>query len=212
MTAMGKSINVTLIFSLSRYRAVAGAYFRGLQRLVADGGDPSGVASVASFFVSRVDAEADKRLDEVGREDLKGRLAIENAKLAYEEFERIFSGGDWEFLEAKGATKQRPLWASTSTKNPDRRDVIYVENLIGPNTVNTMPASTLEATMDHAEIRPTLEGDADDARRFLEDLREAGVSYEEVVEVLEKEGVQKFAESFEELREQIKSKGRQLVR
>ncbi|HEU4848505.1 MAG TPA: transaldolase [Rubrobacteraceae bacterium] len=212
MTAMGKSINVTLIFSLSRYRAVAGAYFRGLQRLVADGGDPSGVASVASFFVSRVDTEADKRLDEVGREDLKGRLAIENAKLAYEEFERIFSGGDWEFLEAKGATKQRPLWASTSTKNPDRRDVIYVENLIGPNTVNTMPASTLEATMDHAEIRPTLEGDADDARRFLEDLREAGVSYEEVVEVLEKEGVQKFAQSFEELREQIKSKGRQLVR
>ena len=212
MIAMGKSINVTLIFSLSRYRTVAGAYFRGLQRLVADGGDPSGVASVASFFVSRVDTEADKRLDEVGREDLKGRLAVANAKLAYAAFEEIFSGEDWEFLESKGATKQRPLWASTSTKSPDYRDVFYVESLVGPDTVNTMPASTLEATMDHAEIRPTLEGSADDARRFLEDLREAGVDYEDVVEVLEKEGVKKFADSFEELMEEIKSKGRQLVR
>jgi transaldolase len=121
MIAMGKSINVTLIFSLSRYRTVAG------------------VASVASFFVSRVDTEADKRLDEVGREDLKGRLAVANAELAYAAFEEIFSGEDWEFLESKGATKQRPLWASTSTKSPDYRDVIYVENLVGPDTVNTMP-------------------------------------------------------------------------
>src|SRR5215213_4953512 len=164
MTAMGKSINVTLIFSLARYRAVAGAYFRGLQRLVADGGDPSGVASVASFFVSRVDTEADRRLDEVGRPDLKGRLAIENARLAYQEFKKIFSGDDWEFLESKGATKQRPLWASTSTKNPDYPDVIYVENLIAPDTVNTMPHSTLEATMDQAEIRPTLDEGVGEAR------------------------------------------------
>jgi transaldolase len=211
MIAMGKSINVTLIFSLARYRTVAGAYFRGLQRLVADGGDPSGVASVASFFVSRVDTEADRRLDEVGRPDLKGRLAIENAKLAYEEFKGIFSGPDWEFLESKGATKQRPLWASTSTKNPEYPDVIYVENLIGPDTVNTMPHSTLEATMDHAEIRPTLEEGTAEARLFLEELREAGVDYGDVVETLEKEGVQKFADSFEELLEEIRNKSRQVV-
>jgi transaldolase len=211
MIAMGKSINVTLIFSLARYRTVAGAYFRGLQRLVADGGDPSGVASVASFFVSRVDTEADRRLDEVGRPDLKGRLAIENAKLAYEEFKGIFSGPDWEFLESKGATKQRPLWASTSTKNPEYPDVIYVENLVGPDTVNTMPHSTLEATMDHAEIRPTLEEGTAEARLFLEELREAGVGYEAVVETLEKEGVQKFADSFEELLEEIRNKSRQVV-
>ena len=211
MIAAGKSINVTLIFSLERYRAVAGAYIRGLQRLVAAGGDPSGVASVASFFVSRVDTEADRRLDEVGRPDLKGRLAIENAKLAYAEFKKIFSGPDWEFLESKGATKQRPLWASTSTKNPEYRDVIYVENLIGPDTVNTMPASTLEATMDHAEIRPTLDEGLGNARAFLEELREAGVDYDDVVEVLEREGVQKFVDSFEELIEEIKNKSRQLV-
>ena len=211
MIASGKSINVTLIFSLERYRAVAGAYIRGLQRLVAAGGDPSGVASVASFFVSRVDTEADRRLDELGRPDLKGRLAIENAKLAFAEFKKIFSGPDWEFLESKGATKQRPLWASTSTKNPEYRDVIYVENLIGPDTVNTMPASTLEATMDHAEIRPTLDEGLGNARAFLEELREAGVDYDDVVEVLEKEGVQKFVDSFEELIEEIKNKSRQLV-
>lgn len=211
MISAGKSINVTLIFSLERYRAVAGAYIRGLQRLVAAGGDPSGVASVASFFVSRVDTEGDKRLDEVGREDLKGRLAIENARLAYAAFEEIFSGDDWEFLESKGATKQRCLWASTSTKNPDYPDTIYVDNLIGPDTVNTMPASTLEATMDHAEVKQTLGGDADEARKFMQELREAGVDYEDIVEVLEKEGVQKFADSFDELLEEIKSKGRQLV-
>jgi transaldolase len=212
MIAQGKSINVTLTFSLARYRAVAGAFIRGLQRLVAAGGDPSGVASVASFFVSRVDTEADKRLEEVGREDLKGRFAIENAKLAYAAFEEIFSGDDWTFLESKGATKQRPLWASTSTKNPDYSDVMYVENLIGPDTVNTMPASTLEATMDHAEIRPTLREGVEEARRFFDELREAGVDYDDVTEVLEKEGVQKFADSFEELMEEIKTKGRQLAR
>jgi transaldolase len=212
MISRGKSINVTLIFSLKRYRAVAGAYVRGLQRLVAAGGDPSGVASVASFFVSRVDTEADKRLDELGRKDLKGRLAIENARLAYAAFEEMFSGEDWEFLESKGATRQRPLWASTSTKNPDYKDTIYVENLVGPDTVNTMPAATLEATMDHAEIRPTLGGDAGDAKKFMDDLREAGVDYDDVVEVLEKEGVEKFFASFEELLEEIKSKGRRLVR
>jgi transaldolase len=215
MIATGHSINVTLIFSLARYKAVAAAYIRGLQRLVAAGGNPSLVASVASFFVSRVDTEADRRLDEIGGHDeLKGKLGIANAKLAYEAFKEIFSGEDWEFLESKGATKQRPLWASTSTKNPEYRDVMYVEELAGPDTVNTMPNSTLEAFIDHGHIRsesPIEEG-LDEARELIERLREAGVDYEDVTEVLEKEGVQKFADSFDELLEVIQSKTRQVVR
>ncbi|MGH3087730.1 MAG: transaldolase, partial [Rubrobacteraceae bacterium] len=166
--ASGVSVNVTLIFSLMRYRDVARAYIRGLERLVESGGDPSKAASVASFFVSRVDTETDKRLDEIGRGDLKGRLAIDNARVVYQEFEEIFSGDDWEFLAAKGSRVQRPLWASTSTKNPEYKDTIYVDNLIGSDTVNTMPLSTLEATMDHAEVRPTLEESIDEARRLFE--------------------------------------------
>jgi transaldolase len=209
--AAGKSVNVTLIFSLARYRTVARAYIRGLQRLVASGGDPSGVASVASFFVSRVDTEADRRLDEAGRPELKGKLAIANAKLAYEAFEEIFSGDDWTFLESKGATKQRPLWASTSTKNPDYPDTIYVDNLVGPDTVNTMPAETLEATMDHGDIRPTIKEGIEDARRLPRLLAEAGVDYDDVTQTLEKEGVQKFIDSFDALLEVIGEKSRQLV-
>ena len=208
----GISVNVTLIFSLERYRTVAQAYIRGLQRLVAEGGDPSEVASVASFFVSRVDSEGDKRLDEVGEPDLKGRLAIANAKLAYAEFKEIFSGDDWDFLESKGAKKQRPLWASTSTKNPDYPDTIYVDNLVGPDTVNTMPASTLEATMDHAEVDPNaLAKGLDDAKRLLDRVLEGGVDYRDVTETLEKEGVRKFMASFDELLEGIKSKTREVV-
>ncbi len=212
MIAAGKSINVTLIFSLSRYKAVANAYVRGLQRLVAGGGDPSGVASVASFFVSRVDSEADRRLNEIGgHDDLKGRLAIANAKLAYAAFEEIFSGEDWDFLQSKGATKQRPLWASTSTKNPDYKDTIYVDNLVGPDTVNTLPASTLEAVMDHGEVNPNaLKEGVDEARKLIDELREVGVDYRSVVEVLEQEGVQKFADSFDELLEVIGNKSRQV--
>ena len=215
MIATGHSINVTLIFSLARYRAVAGAYIRGLQRLVAAGGNPSLVASVASFFVSRVDSEADRRLDELGGHDeLKGKLAIANAKLAYEAFEEIFSGEDWEFLESKGATRQRPLWASTSVKNPEYGDVMYVEELAGPDTVNTMPTSTLEAFMDHGEVRSEspIKEDLDEAQALIGELREAGVDYEDVTEVLEKEGVQKFADSFDELLEVIENKSHQLVR
>ena len=203
MISLGHSINVTLIFSLQRYRAVAGAYIRGLQRLVAAGGDPSTVASVASFFVSRVDSETDARLDEIGRDDLKGRLAIDNAKLVYQEFKEIFSGDEWEFLVSKGATVQRPLWASTSTKNPDYRDVMYVENLVGPDTVNTMPKSTIEDVKDHAEIRETIEEGVEEARQLFKDLEEAGIDYDEVTELLEKEGVRKFADSFDELLEEI---------
>src|SRR4051812_45457485 len=149
--AHGKSINVTLIFSLQRYREVVEAYLRGLERLVASGGDPSKVHSVASFFVSRVDTEADKRLEQIGGKALalRGKLAIANAKLAYEHYQQSFSGPRWEFLAGKGANTQRPLWASTSTKNPEYRDVMYVEQLIGPETVNTMPAETIQAFQDH---------------------------------------------------------------
>ena len=212
--AAGRSVNVTLIFSLQRYRTVAEAYVRGLKRLVAAGGAPSRVASVASFFVSRVDTEADRQLDEIGGPDeLKGKLAVANAKLAYAKFKEIFSGDDWEFLESKGATKQRPLWASTSTKNPEYGDVFYVEELVGPATVNTMPTSTLEAFLDHGEVVPNaLEEGLDEARALIDRLREAGVDYQEVTEVLEREGVQKFADSFDDLLEVIESKSHQVIR
>jgi transaldolase len=205
MISRGKSINVTLIFSLERYRAVTQAYFRGVKRLVDSGGDPSKVASVASFFVSRVDTEVDRRLDELGGpEELKGRLAVANAKLAYEVFKETFAGPEWEELESRGATKQRPLWASTSTKNPEYRDVVYVEELVGPHTVNTMPGETLEAFKDHGEVRgSTIEEGVDEARELFRKLEEAGIDYDDVVEVLEREGVQKFADSFEELLEEI---------
>jgi transaldolase len=212
MIAKGKSINVTLIFSLQRYEEVAHAYVRGLERLVAAGGDPSTVASVASFFVSRVDTEADKRLDGIGGHDaLKGKLAIANAKLAYERFKEIFSGETWEFLVSKGATAQRPLWASTSTKNPEYRDVMYVEELIGPMTVNTMPEETIRAFQDHGKVAVTLEQGIDEAKQLFADLEKAGVAYDDVTETLEREGVEKFADSFAELLEGIRAKSGELV-
>jgi transaldolase len=212
MIAKGKSINVTLIFSLQRYTEVAEAYIRGLERLVAAGGDPTDVSSVASFFVSRVDTEADKRLDEIGGHDeLKGKLAIANAKLAYQRYKELFSGERWEFLESKGANPQRCLWASTSTKNPAYRDVIYVEELIGDKTVNTMPEETITAFQDHGRVAPTLEQGIDEARRVFEQLADAGVDYDDVTLTLEREGVEKFADSFSELLEGIRSTSRELV-
>ena len=187
--AKGKSINVTLIFSLDRYRAVVEAYIRGLERLVEAGGDPSPVASVASFFVSRVDTEADKRLEELGNSALQGKLAIANAKLAYQHYLEAFSGERWERLAAAGAAKQRCLWASTSTKNPAYRDVMYVEELIGPETVNTMPLETIEAFQDHGEVRgDTLLEGVDEAKRLFEELRAAGVDYDDVTDTLETRG------------------------
>jgi transaldolase len=211
--ARGKSINVTLIFSLKRYTEVAEAYIRGLERLVAGGGDPTVVASVASFFVSRVDSEADKRLDEIGgHDDLKGKLAIANAKLAYERYQELFSGERWEFLAGHGASPQRCLWASTSTKNPDYRDTIYVEELIGEMTVNTMPLETIEAFQDHGKVEPgTVERGVDEAHELLEKLDAAGVDYDDVTETLEREGVEKFADSFKELLDGIRTTSRQLV-
>jgi transaldolase len=211
MIARGRNINVTLTFSLQRYAEVAEAYIRGLERLVASGGDPSTVASVASFFVSRVDTEADRRLDEIGRPDLKGKLAIANAKLAYQRAEEIFAGARWKALADRGATKQRCLWASTSTKNPEYRDVMYVEQLIGAQTVNTMPKETVEAFQDHGEVAPTLEQGLDEARKLFRDLGAAGVDYDDVTETLEREGVQKFADSFTDLIEGIDAKRGELA-
>ena len=203
--AHGTPINITLIFSLERYKAVVEAYLRGLERLIAGGGDPSKVASVASFFVSRVDTEADKRLE--GHPELQGKLAIANAKLAYQHYLETFKGPRWDYLEGKGATKQRCLWATTSTKNPAYSDVLYVEDLIGPETVNTMPLETIEAFQDHGTIPgdTVLEG-IDEARDLFVQLEKAGVSYDDVVETIEAEGVQKFADSFDLIIEEVRAK------
>jgi transaldolase len=212
--ARGRSINVTLIFSLERYAEVAEAYIRGLERLIEAGGDPSRVASVASFFVSRVDTETDKRLEAIGTEAalaLRGKLAIANAKLAYQRYKAIFSGERWERLAATGATWQRCLWASTSTKNPAYRDVMYVEELIGPETVNTMPKETIEAFQDHGRVALTLEAGLDEARKLFDDLRELGVDYDDVTDTLEREGVQKFADSFAHLLDGIRAKQGELA-
>jgi len=212
MIARGRPINVTLIFSLQRYVEVVEAYLRGLERLVESGGDPTKVASVASFFVSRVDTEADRRLDEAGApDDLKGKLAVANAKLAYERYKQLFAGSRWEALEAKGARTQRCLWASTSTKNPAYRDVLYVEELIGPATVDTMPEETIDAFQDHGEVALTLEADLDEAKQVFERVAEAGVDYDDVVVTLEQEGVEKFADSFRELLDGVKAKRGGLV-
>ena len=212
MIARGRPINVTLIFSLQRYVEVVEAYLRGLERLVESGGDPTKVASVASFFVSRVDTEADRRLDEAGApDDLKGKLAVANAKLAYERYKQLFAGSRWEALEAKGARTQRCLWASTSTKNPAYRDVLYVEELIGPATVDTMPEETIDAFQDHGEVALTLEADLDEAKQVFERVAEAGVDYDDVVVTLEQEGVEKFADSFRELLDGVKAKRGELV-
>ena len=205
--AKGRSINITLIFSLRRYEEVAESYIRGLERLVAEGGDPSKVVSVASFFVSRIDTEADSRLDEAGApEDLKGKLAIANAKLAYHRYQHIFQGPRWDYLVGKGATPQRVLWASTSTKNPAYPDTIYIDELIGPDTVNTMPEETIRAFQDHGTPRSTLTEDMAEAQVVFERLAAAGVDYDEVTDTLEREGVEKFEASFSELLDSLGAK------
>lgn len=210
--AKGKSINVTLIFSLERYEHVAESYIRGLERLVAEAGDPTNVASVASFFVSRIDTEADKRLDELGGHDeLKGKLAVANARLAYQRYKEMFSGPRWEYLASKGATPQRVLWASTSVKNPDYPDTLYVDELIGADTVNTMPEETIKDFQDHGHPRPRLEADLDQARKLLDDLAEIGIDYKDITDTLEREGVQKFAGAFDELLASLEQKRSSLV-
>jgi transaldolase len=209
--AAGRSINVTLIFSLQRHAEVIEAYIRGVERLVAGGGDPGRVISVASFFVSRVDTEADRRLEEIGRTDLQGRLAIANAKLAYQHYLERFSTDRWNALAGRGARPQRCLWASTSTKNPAYPDVLYVEELIGPDTVNTMPLETIAAFQDHGVIADTLTQGVEEARALLEELSRSGVDYDDVVATLEREGVEKFADSFAQLLEGVESKRSALV-
>src|SRR2546430_8753984 len=196
----GISINITLLFSQKVYMQVAEAYLAGLEKHVAAGGDPSHVASVASFFVSRIDSAVDKLLDEkIAQANdpsekerlaaLKGRVAIANAKLAYQYYKRLFSGARWDKLAAKGAKPQRLLWASTGTKNKDYSDVLYVEELIGPNTVNTVPPATLDAFRDHGKLRDSLEENVEDARRVLEELERTGVSLDAITAELVKDGV-----------------------
>jgi transaldolase len=220
MISEGRSINVTLIFSLERYEAVMGAYLDGLESYVSSGGDPSRVASVASFFVSRVDTETDRRLGAIADTEpgsprsvtarrLLGKTAVAQARLAYEQFLRTFSGARWEALAAGGGRVQRPLWASTSTKNPDYPDLLYVETLIGPDTVNTMPEQTLEAFLDHGHVAPTVK-DFEHARLVLEELAEVGVDLADVSATLEAEGVTSFEKSFDEVAERLENKAAQL--
>ena len=212
VVAKGRSINVTLIFSLRRYAEVAESYTRGIERLIAEGGDPRAVSSVASFFVSRIDTEADRRLDEIGGHDhLKGKLAVANAKLAYEHYLQTFKGERWNFLAAKGARPQRVLWASTSTKDPAYPDTKYVEELIGPDTVNTMPEETIRAYQDHGDPHPTLQDGLAEAHRLFEELARAGVDYDDVTDTLEREGVEKFAGSFHELLSSLGAKHESLA-
>ncbi len=207
--AQGISVNVTLIFALDRYDEVMDAFFAGLEQAKENGHDLSSIASVASFFVSRVDTEVDKRLDKLGSPEakaLRGKAAIANTRLAYELHEKKFAGERWQALEAAGARRQRPLWASTSTKDPAYEDTMYVVELVAPGTVNTMPAATIEAVADHGRLRGTDTGRTgyDEARKVFEDLAALDIHYDDVVQVLEAEGVQKFADSWVELLDTVR--------
>ncbi|MGH9172674.1 MAG: transaldolase [Acidimicrobiales bacterium] len=221
MISEGRSINVTLIFSLERYEEVIEAYISGLRTYVAGGGDPSHVASVASFFVSRVDTETDKRLEAIIAADpdsavasrakaLRGKTAVAQARSAYELFGRRFSGARWDALAKAGARVQRPLWASTSTKNPAYPDLAYVDTLIGRHTVNTMPEDTVHAFVDHGQVVGMEPDDLDRAARNLADLAGSGVDLADVALTLESEGVSSFAKSFDEVIESLQAKAAHL--
>jgi transaldolase len=200
MISEGRNINVTLIFSLPRYRQVIEAYLSGLEALAGAGGDLRKVHSVASFFVSRVDTEVDRRLEKAGGDpSLAGKAGVAQAKLAYELFCQSFSGPRWDALAAEGAHRQRPLWASTSTKNPSYPDLLYVDNLIGPHTVNTLPDATIEAFLDHGTVARTIDSNVDAARTVLDQLADSGIDMADVSRVLEEEGVASFLKSWEEL-------------
>jgi transaldolase len=204
--AKGISVNVTLIFSLDRYRAVMDAYLYGLEKRVAGGGSLDGIASVASFFVSRVDTEIDKRLDKAGADaSLKGKAGIANAQLAYQAYEEVFTSDRWRALEAKGAVPQRPLWASTGVKNPEYSDTMYISELIAPGTVNTMPEKTMKAFADHGEPGTPVQKAYEDAAAVMKAVEDAGVDLDDVFRVLEDEGVQKFVDSWDELTESVRS-------
>jgi transaldolase len=206
--ARGISVNVTLIFSLERYRAVMDAYLTGLEQRLEQhpDADLSGLESVASFFVSRVDTEIDKRLDKAGADpSLKGKAAVANARLAYQAYEEVFSSDRWRALEAKGARRQRPLWASTGVKNPEYPDTLYVSELIAPGTVNTMPEKTMRAYADHGSPGTPVQKSYDEAAAVMQAIRDAGVDLDDVFRVLEDEGVQKFVDSWDELTESVRS-------
>ncbi len=222
MIGEGRSINVTLIFSVERYGDVIEAYQGGLEDLVARDpqADLSKVTSVASFFVSRVDTEVDRRLENMADDadspagadvgELRGKAAVAQAKLAYQLFEERFAGPRWEALSARGAHLQRPLWASTSTKNPDYPDLLYVDSLIGPHTVNTMPDATLDAFLDHGTVKRTIDQGVAEAKVAMEDLAAAGIDMEDVSVTLENEGVAAFAKSFDELIQSLTDKANAL--
>lgn len=213
--ADGKSVNVTLIFSLDRYQAVIDAYLDGLERHVAasagSGGDADlgAIASVASFFISRVDTEVDRRLEAIGSEralSLRGKAAIAQGKLAYQLFERSFSGPRWDALRSRGAAVQRPLWASTGTKNPAYSDTLYVDQLIGPYTVNTLPEATMDAFVDHGTLARTIDADLGEAYAVWAALGEVGIDMDDVAAQLEREGVASFQKSFDELLDALSAK------
>jgi len=210
MVAEGRNINITLIFSLDRYADVMEAYLSGLE---AYGGDLSAVRSVASFFVSRVDTEVDRRLEAIATEEalaLRGRAAVAQAKLAYRDFRRTFSGPRWEALAARGANVQRPLWASTSTKNPDYPETLYVDTLIGPDTVNTMPEATLDAFEARGTLARTVDEGVDEAEATWQALSDVGVDLDDVGRTLEEEGVAAFSKSFDELLGVLEGKAAEL--
>lgn len=208
-----RSINVTLIFSLDRYRDVMEAYIAGLEAV--EGDDLSSISSVASFFISRVDVEVDRRLNEIGTEhalSLRGKAAVAQAQLAYQQFTETFSGPRWEALEARGARVQRPLWASTSTKDPSYPDTLYVDTLIGPNTVNTLPDGTLLAFDDHGTVARTVDADPEQAREIVADLAALGIDLEEVAVKLEGEGVGSFAKAFDEVLSTLGDRASEMVK
>ena len=214
MIAEGRNVNVTLIFGLARYADVMEAYLSGLEAWAADpDADLSRVASVASFFVSRVDTEVDRRLEAIGTPEaleLRGKAAVAQAKLAYAQFRDTFTGDRWEALVARGARVQRPLWASTSTKNPEYADTMYVDELIGPDTVNTLPDATIEAFADHGTLRRRVDADVDEARAIWARLAEVGVDMDDVAAQLEREGVSSFQKSFDELLAALEAKATEL--
>jgi len=204
--ANGISVNVTLIFSLERYRAVMDAYLSGLEKRVENGGSLAGIASVASFFVSRVDTEIDKRLDAAGADaSLKGKAGVANAQLAYQAYEEVFSSDRWRALAAQGAIPQRPLWASTGVKNPEYSDTLYLSELIAPDTVNTMPEKTMMAYADHGSPGTPVQKSYDEAAAVMRSISDAGIDLDDVFRVLEEEGVKKFVDSWDELTESVRS-------
>ena len=220
LIADGICVNVTLIFSLERYAAVKEAFMQGIDERVALGKPVDKIASVASFFVSRVDVAVDALLDKLAQQPdqaehlkaLRGKAAVANSKLAYRQFEEVFASPRWQNLAAAGARVQRPLWASTSTKNPAYPDLIYVDTLIGPHTVNTMPPQTLQAFADHGTPARSVDEGLDQAEADLQALAEAGISLDQVTEELEVEGVQKFADSFEQLLGTIEERRKEMIK